>query len=755
MQKYNYEPLPPAHIRIATLLPARYADDTTIQLSLREAMFDVYHDDELDDSRKPIKNSNAGSKDNKKSFLYRMKQIVTKPDHGTVQGYPLRPGCKKPRYEALSYAWGPGTGTTPAIMLSDGRRQDAHPFHIGDNLFAALKQLRRGKPRDLWIDQICINQEDELEKGAQVAMMGAIYANAHAVVAWIGEANDQNQLEDEDRDPTKGQAQLTEENRLAFTALTNLGQHLIYTASDPPNMRDIAYMEEGQDRWLPQDLSPDGFEAAEKMLRRRWCKRLWIRQEVGLANQESSVMVCGSLTMPWKFFRAGGIYISVVRNKADPLPFPILAYGTIAFESLLNQIAPGQIMSGEASLSVLREMSWSTGCTDHRDRIYANRALLRADESKRIRPDYLKPVHEVYRDTVVYYLRACKDLTILNQCRWSTLSGESSKAPTWVPDWSDIEVPMMSKYFLTDGCLKATGRLTTSFGIEGNILQVAAVYFDTISTRISLSIPSDTESHDRTLDAFREFLISDSRSLSSHYRANLAGVFTLGDAYMLSLFACELDWASPAPTRPHELSDDLSQRLQDTRLWISTLEQASGGPAREIPECVVTCIANAQRRKIQLFRSDRGRVGISWAPAMQPGDSIWMLFGCDVPMILRPMSSIDRGSNTADGAPLRYQVLGPAFVPWFSYGEPILGELPAVWKRFYNSDYGEEFVNEDTGKMVQIDPRLRELPFALNVSTELWPKEEQLRDRFVDVPFDQLQSALSERGVKVEQLDLI
>jgi hypothetical protein len=48
--------------------------------------------------------------------------------------------------------------------------------------------------RILWIDAICINQEDNAEKGQQVQSMAKIYAKASRVIVWLGEAaSDSNQ----------------------------------------------------------------------------------------------------------------------------------------------------------------------------------------------------------------------------------------------------------------------------------------------------------------------------------------------------------------------------------------------------------------------------------------------------------------------------------------------------------------------------------------------------------------------------------
>lgn len=68
-------------------------------------------------------------------------------------------------YEALSYVWGAVPGESE-IELNN------RPFMVTKNLKAALRTLRKPKStRVLWVDAICINQKDSLEKQIQVEMM--------------------------------------------------------------------------------------------------------------------------------------------------------------------------------------------------------------------------------------------------------------------------------------------------------------------------------------------------------------------------------------------------------------------------------------------------------------------------------------------------------------------------------------------------------------------------------------------------------
>jgi len=60
---------------------------------------------------------------------------------------------------------------------------------VTSNLLAALFHLRDDfVERILWIDALCINQKDDVEKGQQVQSMVKIYAQASRVIVWLGEA---------------------------------------------------------------------------------------------------------------------------------------------------------------------------------------------------------------------------------------------------------------------------------------------------------------------------------------------------------------------------------------------------------------------------------------------------------------------------------------------------------------------------------------------------------------------------------------
>ncbi|KAK5659182.1 hypothetical protein OQA88_1272 [Cercophora sp. LCS_1] len=88
-------------------------------------------------------------------------------------------------YVALSYCWGPPNSV--ASIRIDGQVHAVQP-----SLACALIELRRRRHLRVWADAICINQSDAEERSQQVLRMAAIYRSATSVVAWIGDGDDED-----------------------------------------------------------------------------------------------------------------------------------------------------------------------------------------------------------------------------------------------------------------------------------------------------------------------------------------------------------------------------------------------------------------------------------------------------------------------------------------------------------------------------------------------------------------------------------
>jgi hypothetical protein len=103
--------------------------------------------------------------------------------------YSLRdPGKGTHLYEALSYTW---SGQKKPRSISINKQYLA----ITENLHAALLRLRDPFfERIIWVDAVCINQEDLEEQGHQVQLMAKIYSKATRVLIWLGKTADNSDI---------------------------------------------------------------------------------------------------------------------------------------------------------------------------------------------------------------------------------------------------------------------------------------------------------------------------------------------------------------------------------------------------------------------------------------------------------------------------------------------------------------------------------------------------------------------------------
>lgn len=95
-------------------------------------------------------------------------------------------------YEALSWSWGKDEWNKRIEIDRDGVR---HYFIVPETLIHAFSALRRKRrERTLWVDAICIDQNNDDEKSQQVPMMSEIYGGAKSVCVWLGQGDDDSKM---------------------------------------------------------------------------------------------------------------------------------------------------------------------------------------------------------------------------------------------------------------------------------------------------------------------------------------------------------------------------------------------------------------------------------------------------------------------------------------------------------------------------------------------------------------------------------
>ncbi len=163
-----------------------------------------------------------------------------------------------PSYETLSYVWGDPEAQKKPIFL-----QDQH-FQVTPNLESALRHLRhKDLERTIWIDAICINQEDKAERAMEVGKMRFIYARTSHLIIWVGgESKDSN---------------------LGMETIRQLGEELKEGSHWDVDLANVSSI-----RNLPEEIQafqPKPWVAANNLLRRDWFERVWV-----LFSQSSSLM---------------------------------------------------------------------------------------------------------------------------------------------------------------------------------------------------------------------------------------------------------------------------------------------------------------------------------------------------------------------------------------------------------------------------------------------------------------------------------
>ncbi|RSL80280.1 hypothetical protein CEP52_017410 [Fusarium oligoseptatum] len=205
--------------------------------------------------------------------------------------------CYEPKYEALSYTWASDLPPTQAVVSSSAISGRDYIFEIelGGNLASALKHLRyKNESRVLWIDAICINQEDTTERNRQVKRMGSIYSLAQRVIVWLGPEAEGSTHALSTLQILANQVELTVDNSLC--AAPGASESDWYHPFHP----------------LPSDIFNDTtWSSIRSLFSRPWFSRVWVIQEAALANRFTALH-CGGYSLPWLDLRKA---IGILRAK--------------------------------------------------------------------------------------------------------------------------------------------------------------------------------------------------------------------------------------------------------------------------------------------------------------------------------------------------------------------------------------------------------------------------------------------------------
>jgi hypothetical protein len=287
------------------------------------------------------------------------------------------------RYEAVSYTWGDAIDQQ-TIYLDGGKTV----LCVMKNCHSTLQQLRHKQlDRLLWLDAICIDQNNLKERTCQVRIMDRIYKSAFGVTAYMGEES--------------------ASSRILFEQLEKWD-------------RQLKGEEEEEDYY--SDLPVESkFRELEALFKRPWFKRVWVLQEVCKKKHHVTFM-CGpasaTSTAIMECFLGYPSYR--VHKRIWPLAIKLI-YG-----------GPDTFPTPQFNLWQMLFKSRACLATDPRDRVFALKSLIGPSQSDMdYLIDYDKSVEMIYIETALF-LWPVLGLRILTAIRHP----HERDMPSWIPDWS-------------------------------------------------------------------------------------------------------------------------------------------------------------------------------------------------------------------------------------------------------------------------------------------------------------------------------
>ncbi|KAM0445456.1 hypothetical protein ACHAQK_001665 [Fusarium lateritium] len=322
-------------------------------------------------------------------------------------------GRNTPPYTALSYAWGDPHDSLEIDL-------DGAYVRVAVSLHGALLALRQSRLFNfVWADALCINQEDEVERGLQVRLMPSIYSDAMYVTIWLG----------------------PEENN-STRAIDYLKE--IVTAST-----EEAFGSTNVSQLLEAGIANGDILAVVSLFAREYWRRLWVVQE--LFNARSIYVYCGPAILPWELFEHASNIFSSRRNE---LSFNNRCHDNIRLAMSPDHFSNEQILihQGPASLPDLRLHMWNeehpllhalrTCCrklaSDPRDKLYGILGVLPKGIRDHFRVDYGFSVKKIYTEIVKFLLQDSERLDFICEAIHFPIHISSIDVPTFVPDWSHI-----------------------------------------------------------------------------------------------------------------------------------------------------------------------------------------------------------------------------------------------------------------------------------------------------------------------------
>jgi hypothetical protein len=398
---------------------------------------------------------------------------------------------------------------------------------VTTNADLALRRFRYPQSdRILWMDQLCIDQDNLQERSEQVNLMWKIFSQADTVLMWLGPDSD---------------------------SLAPIAKEFIEGLQHRCDTPAKVQYDLDQAMRLEQ-LPPPGslkWKAYKTLMALPHFTRVWMLQEVLLASTPK--VFWGDIEMSWAQIARAAIWGAESYELQD-LSSP--EDGGFVVEkdcTMVRELFDGNNISGWSGSN----LSWMIGvlayrhATDPRDKIFAIFNLVPATERFGFKPDYSLSELDVYRGATLHIIALEQSVDLLQNVTYTPSHplAQGKRWPSWIPRWGDQQDAYIcgvepGKF------LPCTGRpLHYSIDEDKNILRLSGLKIGTIIAQVSWPHLS---SHHILLSDFEE-----AWTLIKKYASSKVDSMPLALQLIWTFLACEAD-------HPDESTQD---RIREEYRW--------------------------------------------------------------------------------------------------------------------------------------------------------------------------------------------
>jgi hypothetical protein len=550
-------------------------------------------------------------------------------------------------YQALSYVWG---NPTQAAFVKCIDEMNQGVIGVGASLAKAMTAFRLpDQKRRIWVDALCINQEDVEERQSQVRMMGAVFGQATQVLCWLGPFRDQEHGEARARLAIDFIRKFNEKPREYLKAAH---QHLHF----------------GDDGADTDGVLLDTWMAIKELFDVEYFHRTWIIQEVGLARHARLYWGTQHIWVDWtevaifcRFMDDNGASIINHLNLKSWVANHInLVWSTDA--------------SGKPIYTFVEVLHWARvhRATDPRDYIYSLLSHPSATDHGTLlaQPNYSITTGQAYTQLALNVIQRTKGLQIL---AFVDHHEEPSDVilPSWVPDWHALNLVAPLRY-PTQAAEDTNNSISIVESDKGMILKCRGIFIDTLRAMSGMMEPSEltvtTLSNEMQkkipflidhiwnktvveptipLSSTKEFIASLSLVLTGGYLNSASSTSGEKQEQQQSDLAALIFEYERIRPEDHP-GGFLASLSPEDKTFLQTM--ATRGSAHQFVQDMTW---TSMCRKI--FRTAKGSIGLG-PRIMKDGDLCVVLLGAVYPMVLRRSEDF-------------FELIGPALLYGFMNGE--------------------------------------------------------------------------------------